>query len=295
MHAFPIRSQRKEATLENSPNVATQSALWNGPAGRAWVESQELLDRVFRPFEALLVDAVARDARRVLDVGCGTGSTTLSLARRLGVDGRVTGVDISEPMLAVARARAEAQRPSPVFVLGDAQTYPFEASSFDALCSRFGVMFFDDPVAAFANLRRSAKNDARLHVVVWRDPGDNPFMTAAERAAAPLLPELPARRPDEPGQFAFANPERVRSILEASGWSRVVVEPLDVPCAMPESELTHYVTRMGPLGRALQHADDDTRARVVDAARAALEPYIEGSEVRFVSACWNVRALAQRA
>jgi ubiquinone/menaquinone biosynthesis C-methylase UbiE len=273
------------------------AAMWNDASGRTWVELQAVLDASIASFVPLIVDAAfPGEGGGVLDVGCGAGATTLAMARRVGSAGACVGADISAPLVEAARKRAAAEGvPNVRYVEADAQTYPFDAATFDAVISRFGVMFFDDPVAAFANLRRSAKNDARLHVVVWRDPGDNPFMTAAERAAAPLLPELPARRPDEPGQFAFANPERVRSILEASGWSRVVVEPLDVPCAMPESELTHYVTRMGPLGRALQHADDDTRARVVDAARAALEPYIEGSEVRFVSACWNVRALAQRA
>lgn len=282
----------------NDPSMkfATQAALWNGPAAQGWIESQRLLDELFRPFEDLLVDAVPANSRaRVLDVGCGTGGTTLALARRVGPLGRCTGVDISEPMLALARARAEEQRPAPDFVLADAQTHPFDAASFDAVVSRFGVMFFDDPVAAFANLRRAAADGAKLCVAVWRSPDENPFMTAAERAALPLLPALPARRPGEPGQFAFADAERVRTLLEASGWTRVDIEPLDVPCVMPESELTHYVTRLGPVGRALADADAETRARVVRVARAALDPFVHGPEVRFVSACWRVSAVARGA
>src|SRR5262245_59391182 len=183
-----------------------QKALWNGTGGRAWVETQELLDQVLQPFEDLLVDAVAAGApASVLDVGCGTGSTTLALARRLGQNGGSTGIDISEPMVAVARARAEREQTPPTFILADAEKHPFEPATFDAMMSRFGVMFFEDPVQAFTNLRRAAKEGAPLRFVAWRSPAENPFMTAAERAAAPLLPDLPARRSNGPGQFAFAD------------------------------------------------------------------------------------------
>ena len=143
--------------------------------------------------------------RRVLDVGCGTGSTTLAVARLLGAKGRCTGIDISEPMIAAARARAEREGTPASFIRADAQTHAFEPASFDMIISRFGVMFFDDSVRAFANLRRAARDDAELRFIAWRSAAENPFMTTAERAAAPLLPNLPARRPDAPGQFAFAD------------------------------------------------------------------------------------------
>src|SRR6185295_17722413 len=134
-----------------------QAALWNGPAGRAWVEAQELLDRMFEPFEDLLVNAIrAGSGSRALDVGCGTGSTTLAVARRLGPEGRCTGIDISASMIAAARVRAEREGTSAAFICADAQRYSFAPASFDTIVSRFGVMFFEDPVQAFANLRRAA-------------------------------------------------------------------------------------------------------------------------------------------
>jgi len=270
-----------------------QTALWNGAAGAAWVESQGLIDQLFQPIEDLLVDSVsAETANSGLDVGCGTGSTTLALARRLGRDGRCTGIDISEPMLALARARAEREGALPSFVLGDAQTHPFERASFDTIISRFGVMFFDDPVRAFANLRRAAKGGAQLVFVAWRSAEENPFMTTAERVAAPLLPNLPSRRPDEPGQFAFGDRARVRRILEDSGWSEIDIQPIDVPSTMPEEALVRYFTRFGPVGRILQGADELTRRRVIEAVRPAFDPYVQGLDVRFVSACWMVRARA---
>ena len=153
-------------------------------------------------------------------------------------------------------------------------------------------MFFGDPVAAFANLRGAARAGARLRCVVWRSAAENPFMTTAERAAAPLLPDLPARRPDEPGQFAFADRDRVRRILDESGWSEIDIQPIDVPCAMPENALVRYVTQLGPVGRFLQQADDELRARVVATVRPAFDPYVHGPEVRFTAACWMVGARA---
>jgi SAM-dependent methyltransferase len=273
-----------------------QSTLWNGPAGRAWVDAQESLDQMLQPFEDLLVEAVAAGSGgRVLDVGCGTGSTTLAVARRLGAKGRCTGIDISEPTIAAARVRAERERAPASFIRANAQTHAFEPASFDMIISRFGVMFFDDPVRAFANLRRAASADAELRFVAWRSAAENPFMTTAERAAAPLLPNLPARRPDAPGQFAFADRHRVYTILEESGWTEIEIRPIDVACTLPEEQLVRYLTRLGPVGLILHEADDRTRTQVIETVRAAFGPYVHGTEVRFTAACWMVGARAPSA
>jgi len=270
-----------------------QAKRWNGVAGRAWVDAQQLLDQMFKPLEELLVEAVAAASRgRVLDVGCGTGSTTLAVARRLGLKGHCIGIDISDPMIAAARARAEREGVAAQFIRANAQVHAFEPESADVIISRFGVMFFDDPVQAFANLLRAASHDAELRLIVWRSAADNPFMTTAERAAAPILPNLPARRPDGPGQFAFADRERVSVILEKSGWVEIDLRPVDVDCTLPEKELSRYLTRLGPVGMALQEADDSTRARVVETVRPAFDPYVHGTEARFTAACWMIGARA---
>jgi SAM-dependent methyltransferase len=269
-----------------------QARLW-GVAGRAWVELQELLDRMYRPFENQLVEAVSATSRRlVLDVGCGTGGITLAVARLLGAKSSCVGIDISDPMIAAARARAERESLPASFICGNAQVYPFEPASCDMIMSRFGVMFFDDPVQAFANLRRAARDNADLRFIAWRTAAENPFMTTAERAAAPLLPNLPARQPDAPGQFAFANGQRVRTILEKSGWAQIDIRPNDVVCTLPERELVPYLTRLGPVGRILQEVDDRTRAQVVETVRPAFDSYVYGTEVRFTAACWMVSARA---
>ena len=268
-----------------------QAMLWNGVAGRAWVETQEVLDRTFKPFEDLLVDAVrAGSGSRIRDVGCGTGSTTLAVARLLGSRGRCTGIDISEPMLAAARTRAEREGIPAVFVRDDAQTHAFEPASCDAIISRFGVMFFDDFIGAFANLRHAARSGALLRFIAWRDAAENPFMTTAEQAAAPLLTNLPARRPNAPGQFAFADQDRVYRILKESGWVEIDIKPIDIACTFPEKELVPYLTRLGPLGRALDQAPAQLRSQVMETVRPAFDPYVHGSEVRFIAACWVVSA-----
>ena len=268
-----------------------QMTLWNGRAGRAWVDEQEVLDRAFQPFEDLLVEAVSSArANRVLDVGCGTGSTTLAIARRLGAAGSCVGIDISDPMLTLARARAERENSRATFIRANAQDHAFESATFDMIVSRFGVMFFDNPIQAFTNLRRAATDDATLRLIVFRGIEENPFMTAAERAASPFLPTLPARRPDGPGQFAFADPLKVQSIFDASGWPSIHLEPINVTCTFPASELTGYFTRLGPLGAVLQDADAQTRARIIAAGLEAFSPYVHGTEVRFIAACWMVRS-----
>jgi ubiquinone/menaquinone biosynthesis C-methylase UbiE len=273
-----------------------QEKLWNGVAGRAWVEAQELLDELFKPFEGLLVEAVsARSVSRVLDVGCGTGGTTLAVAPLLGANGRCIGIDISDPMIAAARARAEREGAPASFIRANAQTHAFEPASLDMIISRFGVMFFDDSVRAFANLRRAAREDAALKFVAWRSAAENPFMTTAERAAAPLLPNLPARRPDAPGQFAFADQRRVSRILEESGWAGIDIRPIEVAYTLPEKELIRNVSRLGPLGRILHEIDEHTRKQVLETVRAAFDPYVHGADVRFPAACWMVSARAPSA
>jgi SAM-dependent methyltransferase len=266
------------------------STVWKGASGNAWVEMQHVLDAMLAPFTPLVLDGALRaETHRVLDVGCGAGATTLAAARRLGADGSCTGVDVSPPLIEAARRRAHEAAPGNArFVLGDAQTHAFEPDAFDALVSRFGVMFFADPVAAFANLHRAIRPEGTLAFVAWRSPRENPFMTEAARAAAPFLPALAPPDPAAPGQWAFADPSRVRGILEASGWRDVAIEPVDVPSSVAVADLDEYLARLGPVGVALQDADDATRSRVTAAVRAAFDRYVEGDIARFTAACWRV-------
>lgn len=259
--------------------------IWNGRAGLGWVAAEAALDQMFASFNHLLTDGIA--AGHVLDVGCGTGSTTLALARA-GAD--CVGIDPSAPMLAAARARMAREGMAAEFVQADAQTYIFAPKVFDAVVSRFGVMFFADPVAAFINLRRAARG--RLRFAAWREAAANPFLTVAEHVAKPLLPGIVVPAPGSPGPFAFAERGRILSILKDSGWAAIDIASVDVVCRFAKAELDNYLAVMGPVGRALQQADDKTRRQVMDVVRPAFEPFVHGEEVRFTAACWMVNARA---
>ena len=217
----------------------------------------------------------------------GTGATTLAIARRLGSHARCVGVDISEQMIALARQRAADAVVE--FVVADAGRHPFDRGAFDVIASRFGVMFFEQPERAFANLRTATRGGGTLRAVVWRRPEENPFMTTAERAADGML-ALPPRT-GGPGQFAFADRGRVLDVLAAAGWSDADLTPVDVDCAFPAADLDAYVGTMGPVGRALTEHDEATRARVVERVRPAFDRFRHGDEVRFTAACWLVSAV----
>jgi len=272
----------------------SQHALWNGPAGEAWVEAQRILDQMFAPLATHLLEAIPPgDALHVLDVGCGTGAVALAIAGRLGPGGHVSGVDISAPMIALARERAQHAGLAVEFIVADAQQHAFLPGSLDRIVSRFGVMFFDDPVQAFAQLQGAATRGGVLQALVWRGPDENAFMTTAERAAAPWL-TLPARQPDGPGQFAFADRAQVERTLTAAGWEDVEILPLDVACRIDRADLGTYVTLLGPVGSALRNAplDASARSQVMDAVLQAFAPFVEGDAVTFTAACWDVRARA---
>ncbi len=271
-----------------------QEEMWNGVGGKAWVRAQTLLDTAFQPFADILVKAVtAASATSVLDIGCGTGATTLAMAEALGPDADCLGLDISETMITHARKRAAETGSTAEFIIADAQTHPFEAGRFDVITSRFGVMFFEDPVAAFRNLNRAAQPGTNLIMLSWRGPAENPFMTTAETAARPLLPGLPEREPNARGQFGFADSTRVDSMLTEAGWSDGASEKIDVPCRFPLSTLDLYVSLMGPVGYAMaQGVDAETRTKVSDAVRGALMDFVEGDEIVFTAACWKTTARA---
>lgn len=270
-----------------------QVQAWNGASGRTWVALQPVLDHTLKPFEELIVNSVAAvcdTPPRILDIGCGTGATTVSLASRLGAGDGCAGIDVSQPMIEAARARTRDQAIPVEFIVGDAQTFPFEPGAFEVLVSRFGVMFFDDPVAALANLRRATRPGGRLVFVCWRHPADNPFMSTAERATAHLLPDVEAGIDGGPGPFAFADPQRIQSILAAGGWTAVNIRPVDLACTMAEDDLLPYLTQLGPVGRRLRTADPRIRPQVDRALGEAYQEFIIDGEVRYTAACWIVDA-----
>lgn len=268
------------------------AAYWDR-AGRVWVEHQALLDRIMGPIAEAVVDAAGPvNGEAVLDVGCGSGATTFAAAWRTGPTGRALGVDISPALVELARRRAGEDGVEGVeFLLADAQTHAF-APAFDAIVSRFGVMFFPDPVAAFANLRKALKPGGKLAFAAWRSPEENPLSLIPLQAAAPFLPETPKYERNAPGRFAFADPDRVRSVLADANWREIEIAPLDTESPLSFEDLLTMSVRVGPLNPILKDADEATRAQVVGAVTAALRPYAQDGVATMQSACWLVTARA---
>jgi SAM-dependent methyltransferase len=275
---------------------AAQIEHWNGPAGETWVRLQARLDAQLAVLGRLAMDRAAiRPGEAILDVGCGTGETTLELSRRVGEGGKVLGVDISRPMLSLARRRLEGAGFSQTrFEEGDAQTHGFTQGGFDLVFSRFGTMFFADPVAAFKNLRAALGKQGRLAFVCWRRVAENPWVAVPMAAAFQHIPQPPPPPPGGPGEFAFADRDRVHDILLGAGFRDITIEPEDMLIGGASLDVTVDTTlSMGPVAAALREADPAKREPVAYALRQAFTPY-DGSEgVRLGAAVWIVRASSE--
>ena len=272
---------------ETSANEA-QREFWNGAAGDVWVEAQIQMDAMLKPISDLgLAKAAATSAERVIDIGCGCGDTTLALAE---AGASVWGLDISENMLAHAKAR-KGDRENVAFSVGDAATQAYTPDH-DLVFSRFGVMFFDDPKAAFQNIRTGLKPDGRLVFLCWQSPKENLWMSVAGRAARPFLPPPEQSDPRAPGPFAFADPEWIKEILDAAGYSNINVESVtpDLKVGDTVEDAMYFQGRIGPMARALADLDEDKRAQAMQAVRDALSEYQSDKGVWIKSAGWLVSA-----
>jgi SAM-dependent methyltransferase len=273
--------------------MPTQAEYWNAEAGRGWVEAQEQLDAQLAPCGALAIAAAAlQPGEAVLDIGCGCGGTTADLAQEVGERGRVVGIDISAPML--ARARERLTVPNVELLLADAATAPLPPGGFDALFSRFGVMFFDDPVGAFAHLRGALAPAGRVALVVWRPLEVNPWVTVPDQAIAGLVEPVPLGGQGEPGPFSLADGDRLRRLLFDAGYTDVDLAAEDLELliggGMHATEAAAFSIDHGPLRRALASAPDRVRAVAAERITAALVPYDTEAGVRLGAAMWVVTA-----
>jgi SAM-dependent methyltransferase len=279
------RGYAPRVTYENEV-AAAQLAYWNGPAGDRWATSWQMFDRAEAAIsEAILARAAPAAGERVLDVGCGAGTTTLALRERVGAGGAVTGIDVSAPQLAVARARAAGT--DVAFVEADAAACPFRPEH-DLVFSRFGVMFFADPERAFANLRAAAAPGGRLAFVCWRSAGENGWVTVPMDAARALAPEVAPPPPGEPGPFAFADRDRLHGILARAGWQQIAIERADHAMVLGSTaeEAAHAALVVGPLARSIAELSADTRARILERLIEAMTPFVTPDGVALPTSCW---------
>jgi SAM-dependent methyltransferase len=275
---------------------ADQIAYWNGPGGQRWADRQQAQDILLKPIADTLIDrAKPKAGERIIDVGCGSGATSIAFAQQVGSSGHVFGIDVSGPML--ARARASAPKELPVdFELADATVYPFDPASFDLLASRFGVMFFAEPSRSFANMRKALRSSGRLAFACWREPRENPFFMAPLQAVYKHVPKLPQQAPEDPGPFSFASEARVHRILGEAGFTGIAMEPhnlaLDVAIGRGLDAAVQSALEIGPASRALEGHPADVRAAATNSIREVLSTFAKGETVPLPASIWVVTARA---
>ncbi|PTB22429.1 SAM-dependent methyltransferase [Trinickia symbiotica] len=277
---------------------AYQVADWNGQSGERWVANQARLDAMVAAFGHAAIEAAAPSkGERVLDVGCGAGASSLALAARVGPGGQVLGVDISEPL--IGRARALAPPDTPVlFQVADVSSAELPEGAFDILFSRFGVMFFDDPTAAFAHMRRALRPGGRVAFVCWRGMAENDWVRLPMGAIKGILPPSAPPAAEAPGPFSFGDRGRVSRILTAAGFTDIAIAPFDASVPFGEGgtrdaaidDAVKMTLEVGPLSRALADQPDDIRARASAAVRAAFAGLPGERSVMIDGAAWIVMA-----
>jgi ubiquinone/menaquinone biosynthesis C-methylase UbiE len=279
----------------NSTDNAEQIAYWNSVAARRWLDLDAKQDVVFAPItDALFARARFVAGERVLDVGCGGGGTTIDIAGRVGPTGRAVGLDVSQPMLDAARRRASSSLPIK-FILGDAAAHVLAPASFDALVSRFGVMFFADPVDAFANLRGALRRGGRTVFACWRAAKLNAWQMTPLRAALRCVPRLPELGPEDPGPFSFADETRVRRVLDRAGFAEVELTAIDLEIDIAAGQgfesAVATAQSIGAASRAMEGRPEHERAAAVEEIRMALAPLQRGPSVPLGAAIWIVEAV----
>ncbi len=273
-----------------------QVSIWNHEVGSAWVTHSDHFDASLGPCgDAVLRALDVQPGERVVDVGCGAGATTLQLAAA-AAPGAVLGVDLSEPMLGLAAHRAATQGvANATFSAHDVEAAPLDAATFEVAFSRFGVMFFNDPVRAFTHIRGSLVAGGRLGFVCFQMPFDNPFIIVPIMAAAPILRMGPPPPLTEPGPFSFADPARVTAILTSAGFGSVAIEPgptsMDLGAADDLSAMALRLLEQNPsAAEVFAVATPSDQAAAVAAAAEALVPHVVDGRVTMAAATWIVTA-----
>lgn len=254
-----------------------QREFWSNQAGPKWVALQQAMDAKMQPvLDGIFARAGLTSGQTVLDVGSGTGASTLMAADRVGPNGMVIGADISPSMSDLAEKRA-AGRPNARFLVADVADYAFDPASVDSTISRFGVMFFADPVAAMRNIAKSMKPGTQMTFACWGQIPNNPFFTMPAGLAKEIVGAVPRPDPDAPGPFAFRDPQRVKDILSAAGWSDFFCDTTNVHLT-PEgaaAEVADVLSQIGPAEAALTYhnAGPDTRTALISALTNALSAF----------------------
>jgi ubiquinone/menaquinone biosynthesis C-methylase UbiE len=273
-------------SVETETPNAGEAAYWTSRSGQKWVDYQQSLDRLFSEVAELLIrEAAHGSGESVLDLGCGTGATSLALASCVAPGGDVVGIDISSLLLGIARDRAAAAECANVrFVEADAQTHAFEPGRFDLLVSRFGSMFFGGPVEAFENMRTGLRSGGRVYLAAWAPVSNNPWFAIAGEAAMARLGSVPKAEPNTPGPFGFANRDYASGILRDAGFADIAVDAVTVELVAPDSpsEAAELACNVGQAVRiiAAKNGTAEDAAAIADAVAATLLAYQTSNGIR---------------
>ena len=271
-----------------------QKEFWNEHKGDLWVELQPRIDPMLLIFNQKLLDVLnIRPGERALEIGCGTGTTTLKAAKCLGLSGSIHAVDFSRPMIGKAKERAkEASLENITFVEADAQEYEYPFKEFDLAYSRFGVMFFENPVRAFSRILDAMKPGGRLGYVCWADKNKNAWIYEPAQVAKEFLelPKPPGE--DEPGMFSMSREERIRKILDKAGWSDIRVEAFESinTIGKDADDAAEFISKVGPMAQPFSEAGNDLKEKTLEALRSFLKAHEESSGVMLGFCNWIVTA-----
>ena len=271
-----------------------QRDFWSGKGGDIWVERQNAMDTMLSPLgEAALNKLNLNEGENVLDIGCGCGHTTLNIAKRISPDGQVTGLDISEPMLKRAKESAnEMSISNASFNCVDVQTDDMGEEVYSAAFSRFGVMFFEDPVAAFCNINKSLITGASLSFVCWQSPALNPWQSLFIEAVKKYV-DLPSPPRRSPSPFAFMESEYVSSILEESNFQNIMIEGHEAEVNMfsgrsLSDSVKDYISINPVVSGMLKDSTEQEKTEIINSAIEAFSPYYSAKGLMFPSATWLV-------
>ena len=272
-----------------------QKEFWNEKKGEIWVSLESKIDKMLGPLGDQAIKILKpKVGEKILDIGCGTGSTSQTLSKFVGESGIITGIDISKPILNFAQKQKENKRIKNInFIQADAQNHKFSDLNYDAVFSRFGIMFFEDPISAFKNIKKSLSCNGRLTFVCWSKSEDNDWMNLSSNVASQFLELPPKANPKEPGPFAFEDYFYMEEILIKSGWKNIKIKAYkeNIVIGKTLDYAADFLSRMGPMSVPFENANKQTKEKVISALKECYSKYFTTKGVEFHFSSWIVSAL----
>ena len=271
-----------------------QKEFWNEKKGKIWVSLESNIDKMLGPLGHNAIKILnPKSGEKILDIGCGTGSTSQSLSKLVGENGLITGIDISEPILSFAKNRLENRNIKNIdFIQEDAQTFNLSNFNYDAIFSRFGIMFFEDPFFAFKNIKKSLNSKGRITFICWSNREENDWITLSSKVASQFLELPPKNNPREPGPFAFEEYSYIKEILTKSGWKNINIKNHKENIIVGKN-LDHaaaFLSKMGPMSVPFENSNEKTKAKVIEALKECYSKYLIPKGVEFHFSTWIVSA-----